>query len=331
MIRHVLLVVAASTLIYPASALAQQPAAPLQPPGGAPTAAAAQQPAKTERQAIYDEQADAKQQIAAAVAKAKKENRRVLVQWGANWCGWCHKLHETCAKDKDLSRELLYEYDVVLVDIGRFDKNMDLAASYGADLKGNGVPYLTVLDGEGKATANQETSSLEEGDHHLPAKVLSFLKQHQAEYLTAESVLSDGVKKAAAEEKVVFLHFGAPWCGWCHKLENWMAKPEIAQILGKDFVDVKIDIDRTVGGKDLMKRYAGEKAKGIPWFAFVNAADNTVVATSDDSNGANVGFPAKDEEIAHFGAMLGKAHKSITPEDIQTLLKSLKDANKAAQ
>ncbi|HVP73449.1 MAG TPA: thioredoxin family protein, partial [Phycisphaerales bacterium] len=280
---------------------------------------------------IYDEQADAKQQIAAAVAKAKKENRRVLVQWGANWCGWCHKLHETCAKDKDLSRELLYEYDVVLVDIGRFDKNMDLAASYGADLKGNGVPYLTVLDGEGKATANQETSSLEEGDHHLPAKVLSFLKQHQAEYLTAESVLSDGVKKAAAEKKVVFLHFGAPWCGWCHKLENWMAKPEIAQILGKDFVDVKIDIDRTVGGKDLMKRYAGEKAKGIPWFAFVNAADNTVVATSDDSNGANVGFPAKDEEIAHFGAMLGKAHKSITPEDIQTLLKSLKDANKAAQ
>ena len=31
----------------------------------------------------------------------------------------------------------------------------------------------------------------------------------------------------------VFLHFGAPWCGWCHRLENWMAKPEVAAILAK--------------------------------------------------------------------------------------------------
>ncbi len=57
---------------------------------GLPGAAFAQQdaPAKeqsaTKKADIYDESADARQQIADALASAKKENRRVLIQWGAN-------------------------------------------------------------------------------------------------------------------------------------------------------------------------------------------------------------------------------------------------------
>lgn len=322
-LRIVVVAVASTLLVSITSAIAQQPATPLTPPE---TAAAPAR--KAERAPIYDEKVDAQQQIDVALAKAKKENRRVLIQWGANWCGWCHLLHETCAKNADLKKELNYEYDVVLIDVGRFDKNMELAASFGANLKDSGVPYLTVLDASGKAIANQETGSLEDGDHHDPAKVLAFLKANQAEYLTAESVLSDGMKTAQAEKKVVFLHFGAPWCGWCHKLEDWMARPEVSAILSKDFVDVKIDVDRTVGGEDLMKRYAGEKPKGIPWFAFVNPADDTVIITSDDANGQNTGFPAKDEEIAHFGAMLTKACRNATPAEVDALLVSLKEVNK---
>ena len=85
--RHAWLVAAGSTLICAAFALAQQPAAPLQPAGGAPPAAAAQQPAKTERKAIYDEQADAKEQIAQAVAKAKKEKAKtpILTLFRRHW------------------------------------------------------------------------------------------------------------------------------------------------------------------------------------------------------------------------------------------------------
>lgn len=55
---------------------------------------------------------------------------------------------------------MLYEYDVVLLDVGRFDKNLDLAAKYGADIK-SGVPYITILDSTGKLVVNQETGSLE--------------------------------------------------------------------------------------------------------------------------------------------------------------------------
>jgi thiol-disulfide isomerase/thioredoxin len=174
---------------------------------------------KAKAPAPYDEQADAKQVIAAALARAKKENRRVLIQWGANWCGWCVKLHALYKSDKAIAHELNYEYDLVLVDIGQWDKNIDLAKQYGADFKakGAGVPYLTVLDGDGKVLANQDTGSLEDpakkesGGAHDPAKVLAFLTEHQAKYLVADEVRAAAFARAKAEQKRVFEHFGAPW------------------------------------------------------------------------------------------------------------------------
>lgn len=306
-----------------AQAPASVPATPIQPPGQP-----AKPTAKPAQPATYDEKADAKAEIAAALAKAKKENRRVLVQWGANWCGWCHKLHGTFTTDAKTRRVLMYEYDVVLVDIGRFDKNMDLAASYGADLKNAGVPFLTVLDAEGKAIANQETGALElpsSKDQPYPGhdatKVVAFLDAHKAAYLDASAVLAAGMERAKKENKRVFLHFGAPWCVWCHRLEDWMARPEVAAILGKEFVDIKIDEDRMIGGKDVEKTHRGADKGGIPWFAFVDAADGKTLATSDGPKG-NVGFPAQPEEIEHFMTML-KACKNITADDAATLKKSL--------
>src|SRR5262245_41667101 len=52
----------------------------------------------TKREPIYDEQADAKAQIGAALTKAKRHNTRVLIMFGGNWCGWCYKLHDVFTK-----------------------------------------------------------------------------------------------------------------------------------------------------------------------------------------------------------------------------------------
>src|SRR3954469_22283947 len=71
---------------------------------------------KTARPRIYDESADGSQQIADAVAIAKKENKRVLVQFGANWCGWCHLLHKLFETDKIIAATLKANYVIVRVD-----------------------------------------------------------------------------------------------------------------------------------------------------------------------------------------------------------------------
>lgn len=276
---------------------------------------------------IYDEKADAAKDIEAALAKAKKENQRVLIQWGANWCHWCTLLHGTFQKDQKVSRKLMYEYVVVRVDIGRFDKNMDLVAKYGASLQDKGVPYLTFLDAEGRVLANEETGALEaksaDGkDGHDASKVEALLTKHQATYLNAQSVLEEAMSRAAKEEKVVLFHMGAPWCGWCHRMEDWMAKPEVKAILEKDFVDLKIDQDRMVGAKDIEARFNKDAGKtGIPWFAFLKP-DGTILSNSMGPKG-NVGFPYQPEEVEHFKTMLEGARKRISPQEAEALIKSL--------
>lgn len=164
-----------------------------------------------EPEPVYDESANAEHDIQVALAVAAKENKRVLIQWGANWCGWCILLHGLFEEDRTIGRKLLYEYEVVYVDIGRWDKNLELAEQFGADFKSNGVPYLTVLDGQGNVVTHQETGSLEDGPKHDPEKVLNFLTEHQAEYLEAEDLLKDALAEAGRTHKRVFLTFGAPW------------------------------------------------------------------------------------------------------------------------
>lgn len=107
--------------------------------------------------------------------------------------------------------ELLYEYRVVHVNVGKFDRNMDLAAKYGADLKAAGIPYLTVVDAAGKSLANQETGSLEDGPEHDPKKVLAFLSGLRAPPQDAQKVFADALARAKEAEKRVLLSFEAPW------------------------------------------------------------------------------------------------------------------------
>ena len=170
-----LLPLAAALLAYPAPAQSGPgvAVAPQKQPGpGFAEARAVQDPPAP---SVYDEAADAKADVAAAVAKAKTEKKRVLVTLGANWCGWCRALDRLFTKNKAVSAALSAGYVPVKVDVGRMTKNLDLAATWGADPK-TGVPLLVVLDGNGKAVKVQETGSLESGKHHDPEKVLAFLK-----------------------------------------------------------------------------------------------------------------------------------------------------------
>ncbi|MCK6482682.1 MAG: DUF255 domain-containing protein [Phycisphaerae bacterium] len=283
---------------------------------------------KAARTDIYDTKADARALIAAATKKAARDNQRVLIMYGGNWCGWCHKLHDLFRTDKDIARTLLYEYQLVMVDVGRFDKNTDVAKDYGADLKA-GVPFLTVLDGAGKVLANQETGALEKGDQHDPAKVLAFLKKHQAEPQDAREVHKAAMARAKSEGKLLFLHVGAPWCVWCHRLEDYLADEKIAPVIAKAFVDVKIDQDRMKNAEEVIGAIRKDKQGGIPWFAFIDAGGKPLI-TSEGPDG-NVGCPVAPAEIAHFEKMLGYAGGKLSESDVKLLIEELKRRGEALQ
>jgi len=136
-------------------------------------AQAGQQPAKGGRPAIYDVSADGKKQIAAAVAKANKENKRVLLQLGANWCPWCHRLHQLFRTDPAIAASLKQNYIVTLIDVDK-EHNADVVEQYEKPTR-HGLPVIVVLDSKGKRLTTQDTSKLEEGDHYDTKQVLAFL------------------------------------------------------------------------------------------------------------------------------------------------------------
>ena len=130
---------------------------------------------KSARPSIYDESADGVKQIADAVVAAKKDGKHVLLQFGANWCGWCHRLHKLFDTDKSIAEELKSHYVVVLVDVNK-GHNKEVDTKYGNPTR-FGLPAILILDSDGKQLTTQDTAKLEEGDHHDPKKVMSFLKQ----------------------------------------------------------------------------------------------------------------------------------------------------------
>ena len=258
----------------------------------------------------------------------------MLIQWGANWCGWCNWLAATMQHNPELSHELLYEYELVHLDLGHFDKNLDLAKELGAEIKS--IPYLTILGADGKTVvhSNSEPFEIKEatpaGDHHDAAKLVAFLAEHQARPVDAKVVRAAALAQAKKDGRMVFLRFGAPWCGPCHRLADWMVQPEIEALLAKDFVDVYIDQDRMPGGKEMLAAEAataGVQADGIPWFVFCDA-DGKQLATSSGEKGT-IGFPYAPDAVAHFAKMLEKCKRNLTSADVETLTASL-DAIRAA-
>lgn len=276
-------------------------------------------PSGAQRADIYDKTADGENQIATALTKARRNHQRVLLQFGANWCGWCHKLHDLFKSDKEIARELRDEYVVVLVDVDKVDgkqHNIAVVEKYGNPTK-QGLPVIVVLDADGKQLTTQETGSLEVGDHHDPAKVLAFLKKWHAPAPSADDLLNSALARAKAEKKAVFVQFSAPWCTWCHRLDDYLLRPEIAGILDRAFVTVKIDVDRFKGGKELNAKHGGEN-QGLPFFVILNA-DGKKIGDSVATPDGNIGFPAAPAEIAHFVKTVRATASNLSEKDISTL------------
>ena len=94
----------------------------------------------------YDEAANADGQVAIARARAKASHKLLLIDLGGNWCLDCRLLAGTMELP-ELRGFLAKHYEIVTVDVGRFDKNLDIAARYGLkDHFGGGVPSVLIVD-----------------------------------------------------------------------------------------------------------------------------------------------------------------------------------------
>jgi len=97
---------------------------------------------------IYPPVAAAQADIHAAILKAQREHKRIILDFGGDWCGDCQVLDIYAHQSPNA--ELLAKYFVkVNINIGKEDANLDISARYGVPMP-HGVPALAVLDSNGK-------------------------------------------------------------------------------------------------------------------------------------------------------------------------------------
>ena len=124
---------------------------------------------------IYPDPSQAKADLAAALKSAAAAHKRVLLDFGGNWCGDCQVL-DLYFHDPANLPILESNFVLVHVNIGHMDINQDIAERYGVPLQ-KGVPALAVLSEKGALLYSQKAGEFEAMRRMESSAVTSFLVQ----------------------------------------------------------------------------------------------------------------------------------------------------------
>ena len=124
---------------------------------------------------IYPAGVNAQKEIAEAIAAAGRSRKRVLLIFGGNWCYDCHVLDEAF-HTPEIAPTLNRNYVVAHIDIGEYDKNLDVAKKYEVPVE-RGVPAAAVLESDGKLLFSQKNKEFEKAQSLAPEDILAFLNK----------------------------------------------------------------------------------------------------------------------------------------------------------
>jgi thiol:disulfide interchange protein len=127
---------------------------------------------------LYSETANPTADIAAALKQARAQNKRVILDFGGDWCGDCQVL-DIYMHQSPNAEILAKHFIVVHVDIGQMDHNVDVAEKYRVPIK-KGVPALAVLDAHGKLLYSQANKEFENMRNMRSEDVTAFLNKWKA-------------------------------------------------------------------------------------------------------------------------------------------------------
>ena len=106
----------------------------------------------------YDPKRDPEGDLKQTIALAKKENRRILMIVGGNWCGWCRRLDREFKSNDKVVAALAKSYVIMKVNMSDANSNLFFLQDY-PDIPE--YPHFYVLDANGKVLHSQPNSKLE--------------------------------------------------------------------------------------------------------------------------------------------------------------------------
>jgi thiol:disulfide interchange protein len=127
------------------------------------------------KQHLYSETANANMDIAAAVRQATREHKRILLDFGGDWCSDCQVLNIYFHQPPNAALLTNY-YIVVHIDIGQMDHNVVVAKRYQVPIE-KGVPAFAVLDSHGRLVFSQKNKEGEAMSRLDAGAVTQFLNK----------------------------------------------------------------------------------------------------------------------------------------------------------
>ena len=121
---------------------------------------------------LYNETADPAADIRAAEKAARPSGKRILLEFGGNWCGDCQVL-DYYYRQQPNADLIAQHFVVVRVDIGHMDHNVAIAERYHVPIT-KGVPALAILDARGNLLYSEQPKEFE---HTSPEAITAFLNR----------------------------------------------------------------------------------------------------------------------------------------------------------
>jgi uncharacterized protein YyaL (SSP411 family) len=103
---------------------------------------------------VYDPFAEPVNDLKVALKAAKEQSKRVLIDFGANWCGDCHALAGIIHDNAEVSAALKTGFVLVLVDV-EDPVGRELYHHCAPSRKTMAIPHLAVIDPNGEVLASQ--------------------------------------------------------------------------------------------------------------------------------------------------------------------------------
>ena len=122
----------------------------------------------------YDESRDPAADLKAAVAQAQRENKRILLEVGGEWCIYCRILNKVIHDDERLTQRLRDGFVVVKVNFSDRVKNEAFLSRYPQI---QSYPHLFLLESDGALLLSQTPDDFMKDDKYMPDLLLAFMEK----------------------------------------------------------------------------------------------------------------------------------------------------------
>jgi len=142
--------------------------------------------AATDTTRLYNPRANAEKDVTELLVKAKRENKRLLLQVGGNWCLMCYRLNAFIQTDSTLKTLVADNYISYHLNYSPENKNSAYLAKLGNPQR-YGFPVLVVLNSDGQPLHTQNMSLMLKGNGYDYNKLKAFLQQWRTANITPET------------------------------------------------------------------------------------------------------------------------------------------------